>query len=104
MFTNPKPGQAKADRSDTENDRLARKANFRAFIVVCLFHQKNSIYCNAERSCYRMDTKKLIPVISIVSVGVMVVWGMLANDWSKSWLAVFAGGIIIAVISSLNKK
>lgn len=51
-----------------------------------------------------MDTKKLIPVISIVSVGVMVVWGMLANDWSKSWLAVFAGGIIIAVLSILNKK
>lgn len=50
-----------------------------------------------------MDNKKLIPVISIVSVGVMVVWGLLANDWSKSWLAVFAGGIAIAVLSVVNK-
>ena len=50
-----------------------------------------------------MDTKKLIPVISIVSVGVMVLWGTLANDWSQSWLAVFAGGIAITVLSMLNK-
>ena len=51
-----------------------------------------------------MDNKKLIPVISIVSVGVMAVCGTLANDWSKSWLAVFVGGIAIAVLSVLNKK
>lgn len=50
-----------------------------------------------------MDNKKLIPVISIVSVGVMVVWGLLAKDWSKSWLAVFVGGIAIAVLSVVNK-
>lgn len=50
-----------------------------------------------------MDNKKLIPVISIVSVGVMVVWGLLAKDWSKSWLAVFVGGIAIAALSILNK-
>ena len=51
-----------------------------------------------------MDNKKLIPVISLVSVGVMVVWGMLANDWSRSWIAVMAGGIAIAVLSVVNKK
>jgi hypothetical protein len=51
-----------------------------------------------------MDNKKLIPVISIVSVGVMVVWGLLANDWSKSWIAVMVGGIAIAVLSILNKN
>ena len=51
-----------------------------------------------------MDNKKLIPVISMVSVGVMVVWGMLANDWSKSWIAVMIGGIAIAVLSIVNKK
>ncbi|MBO7662465.1 MAG: hypothetical protein J6U01_03760 [Clostridia bacterium] len=51
-----------------------------------------------------MNNKKLIPVISMISVGVMIVWGTLANDWSKSWLAVFAGGIAIAVLSILNRK
>ena len=51
-----------------------------------------------------MDNKKLIPVISMVSVGVMVVWGTLANDWSKSWLAVMVGGIAITVLSVVNKK
>ncbi len=50
-----------------------------------------------------MDTKKLIPIISMVSVLVMFLWGYLANDWSRSWLAVFAGGIIIAIISILGK-
>ena len=51
-----------------------------------------------------MNNKKLIPAISIISVGIMVVWGMLANDWSKSWIAVVAGGIAIAVLSILNRK
>ena len=51
-----------------------------------------------------MNNKKLIPAISIISVGIMVVWGTLANDWSKSWLAVFAGGMAIAVLSILNRK
>ena len=51
-----------------------------------------------------MDKQKLIPVISIISVGVMAVWGFLANDWSKSWIAVFVGGIVIAVLSVLNRK
>jgi uncharacterized membrane protein YjjP (DUF1212 family) len=51
-----------------------------------------------------MDKNKLIPIISILSVGVMVVWGLLANDWSKSWIAVFAGGIAIAILSVVNKK
>ena len=31
-----------------------------------------------------MDIKKIIPIICMLSVGVMVVWGLLANDWSKS--------------------
>ena len=50
-----------------------------------------------------MDLKKLNKIIPIVSVAVMVIWGTLAKDWSKSWLAVFAGGIIIAAISIFNK-
>ena len=51
-----------------------------------------------------MNNKNLIQVISMFSVGVMFVWGTLANDWSKSWIAVVAGGIAIAVLSILNRK
>ena len=37
--------------------------------------------------------KKLAPIISILSVLVMILWGVLVpNGWSKSWLAVFVGG------------
>ena len=50
-----------------------------------------------------MDTKKLIPIIAVVSVAVMVIWGTLANDWNKSWLAVFVGGIAMFVVNILNK-
>ena len=50
-----------------------------------------------------MDTKKLIPIIAMVSVLIMFLWGYLVPDgWSKSWLAVFAGGIIITAISIMN--
>ena len=54
-----------------------------------------------------MDIKKTIPIICMLSVGVMVVWGFLANDWSKSWIAVVIGGIIVACLSvwnGMNKK
>ncbi|MBO4926163.1 MAG: hypothetical protein J5472_06755 [Clostridia bacterium] len=50
-----------------------------------------------------MDTKKLIPVISILSVLVMIVWGTLSGSYRHSWLAVFAGGCLIAVLSILAK-
>lgn len=49
-----------------------------------------------------MGIKKIIPIICMLSVGVMVVWGMLANDWSKSWIAVVIGGIIVACLSVWN--
>ena len=50
-----------------------------------------------------MDTKKLIPIVAMVSVLIMFLWGYLVPDgWSKSWLAVFAGGIIITAISIMN--
>lgn len=46
-----------------------------------------------------MNLKVLIPIIAIVSVGVMIVWGTLAGSYQYSWLACFVGGITIAVVS-----
>ncbi len=51
-----------------------------------------------------MDRKKLNVIIPMVSVGVMIIWGTVANDWSKSWLAVFVGGILMAIINVLGKN
>lgn len=51
-----------------------------------------------------MKPKYLIPIIAIISVGIMVVWGILAKSFQYSWLAVFAGGIVIAVVSIINKS
>lgn len=48
------------------------------------------------------NLKKLNAIIPIVSGGVMVVWGFLANDWSKCWLSVFVGGILMAIINVLG--
>ena len=50
-----------------------------------------------------MDLKKIIPVICIVSGVVMVIWGTLEGTYAHSWLAVFAGGALIAVLSILYK-
>ena len=49
-----------------------------------------------------MDIKKLIPIISIVSVLVMFVWSYAAHSWEHSWLAVFAGGLVITVLSIIE--
>ena len=46
-----------------------------------------------------MKLKVLIPIIAIISVGVMIVWGTLAGSYQLSWLACFVGGIAIAVVS-----
>jgi hypothetical protein len=51
-----------------------------------------------------MNLKKLNAIIPIVSVGVMIVWGILAKDWSKSWLAVFVGGILMAVLNIMGRN
>ena len=54
-----------------------------------------------------MDMKKWAPIISMISVAVMVIWGMFlqqAGGWRKSWIAVFIGGIIIAILSVLSKN
>ena len=41
----------------------------------------------------------LFPVIAIVSVAVMVIWGMLGNAWNISWIATFVGGCLMAILS-----
>ena len=49
-----------------------------------------------------MNSKILIPVIAVVSVAVMIIWGTIAGSYEHSWLAVFAGGIIITIVSVIN--
>ncbi len=51
-----------------------------------------------------MNRKALNTIIPIVSGGIMVVWGTLANDWSKSWLAVFVGGILMTIVNVIGKN
>ena len=51
--------------------------------------------------------KVLLPIIAMVSVAVMIVWGFLGNAWNISWIAVFIGGIamaIAAVILGVKEK
>ena len=51
-----------------------------------------------------MDKKKLNTIIPIVSVVVMVVWGTLAKSYEHSWLAVFVGGILMAVLNIMGRN
>ena len=51
-----------------------------------------------------MKQKFLIPIIAIISVAAMVVWGTIANSYQYSWLAVFVGGIAITIVSILIKS
>ena len=50
-----------------------------------------------------MKLEYLIPIIAIISVGIMVVWGTIAHSYQYSWLAVFVGGIAIVIVSFLTK-
>ena len=50
-----------------------------------------------------MDYKKLSAIIPMVSVAVMIVWGVLGNDWGRSWIAVAIGGIISGILRVLSK-
>lgn len=49
----------------------------------------------------------LFPIIAIISVAVMIIWGMLGNAWNISWISVFIGGCLmamLAIIMGANKK
>lgn len=45
--------------------------------------------------------KKLIPVIAMISVLIMFIWGFLGS-FEYSWLAIMAGGTIMTAIHVLN--
>lgn len=49
-----------------------------------------------------MNLKMWIPIVAIVSVAVMVIWGFVANSWQYCWLSVFVGGIVMAILSIVN--
>ncbi len=51
-----------------------------------------------------MDYKKLSTVIFMLSGVATVVWGVLANDWSKCWLCAVIGGAIGVAVGMLGKK
>ena len=51
-----------------------------------------------------MDYKKLSTIIFMVSGVAPVVWGMLANDWSKCWLAAVIGGVIGVAVGMFGEK
>lgn len=51
-----------------------------------------------------MDYKKLSTIIFMVSGVVMVAWGIIANDWSKCWLAAVIGGVIGVAVGMLGKN
>lgn len=50
-----------------------------------------------------MNKKVLIPAIAMISVLVMFLLNHFAPNF-PSWLAVFAGGIAIAIISMMGKE
>ena len=41
----------------------------------------------------------LYPIIAIISAAVMVIWGFVGNAWNISWIAVFVGGCLMAILS-----
>jgi len=49
-----------------------------------------------------MDLRKMIPVIAMIGVFVMLVWGYF-DSFQYSWLAVVVAGIVIVAISIYEK-
>ena len=46
---------------------------------------------------------KIITAIAMISVFIMIAWGTLTGSYDKAWLAVFAGGIAITMVSMFYK-
>ena len=49
-----------------------------------------------------MDMRKMIPVIAMIGVLVMLIWGYL-DTFEHSWLAMLVVGIVIVAISIYEK-
>ena len=50
-----------------------------------------------------LKNKNINTIISIASVLIMIVWGTIAGTYKHAWLAVFAGGALIAILGAYNK-
>ena len=51
-----------------------------------------------------MGYKKLSTIIFMISGVATVVWGVLANDWSKCWLCAVIGGVIGVAVGMFGEK
>lgn len=49
-----------------------------------------------------MDMRKMIPVVAMIGVLVMLIWGYL-DSFKYSWLAIMVAGIVIVAISIYEK-
>ena len=50
-----------------------------------------------------MNLKTIIKIIPLVGILVMLLWGFLGNAWNISWIAVCVAGILMAILSIINK-
>ena len=50
-----------------------------------------------------MNLKTIINILPFVVLLVMVLWGFLGNAWNISWIAVCVAGILMAILSIINK-
>lgn len=50
-----------------------------------------------------MNLKTIINIIPFIGVLAMVLWGVLGNAWNISWIAVFIGGVLMVILSIINK-
>ena len=50
-----------------------------------------------------LNLKTIINILPFVGLLVMVLWGFLGNAWNISWIAVCVAGILMAILSIINK-
>ena len=50
-----------------------------------------------------MDKRKLIPVVAMIGVVAMLIWGFIEGTFAHSWIAIMIAGIVIVAISIIEK-
>ena len=50
-----------------------------------------------------MNLKTIINILPFVGLLVMVLWGVLGNAWNISWIVVCVAGILMVILSIINK-